>query len=71
MIGRRLSNVLKGKSYKRAGNGTVVGAEKLNFLWWTLPCGRGSIIAVRKITPFLPNCSAQKLTGWVLKKALQ
>ena len=37
MIGRRSFNDLKGKSYKRAGNGTVVGAEKLNFSWWPLP----------------------------------
>ena len=37
MIGRRSCNDLKGKSYKRAGISIVVGVEKLNFPWWTLP----------------------------------
>ena len=70
MIGRRLFNVF-GKSYKRVGKGTVVEAEKLNISWWTLPCGRGSVTGVLKVSPFLPNCSTQKPVDWVLKKGLQ
>ena len=71
MSGRRSFNDLKAKSYKRVGNSTVVGAEKLNVSWWNLPCGRGSVIAVRKISPFRPNHSTRKPIGWLLKKVLQ
>ena len=71
MIRRRSFNVLKGKSYKTAGNGIVVGAEKPNFSCGTLPCGRGSVTAVRKLSPFRLNSSARKPTDWPPKKVLQ